>query len=149
MNRIGWCAALKPTPGSIEAVRALREIAHVEVVTSPLKTSPTWMAERVEWLERFYGFDYDEVHFVTKKFRVVGDFLIDDKPEHIAEWAAGMARLREDEVAGANRVPHALLWDMPYNQGTPPELPGLPGPAVVARVKSWDQVIALVEGFGR
>lgn len=148
VNRIGWCSALLPTPGSQDAVKALREVAHVEVVTSPLRTSPTWMAERVDWLERFYGFDSDEVHFITKKFRVAGDFLVDDKPEHIQEWAAGMARLREDEVRGVadyRREPEALLWDMPYNQGTLPHVSG----ATIERVRTWDRVVELAKEFAR
>jgi hypothetical protein len=147
VNRIGWCSALRPTPGSIEAVKELREHAHVEVVTSPLRSTATWMIERVEWLERFYGFDAEEIHFVSKKFRVVGDFLVDDKLDHIAQWSAGMASLRDDEVRGADygRVPHALLWDMPYNQALTIE--GSKGLAV--RVRDWDTVVSLVKEWAR
>ncbi len=125
VNRIGFCQSLCLIPGAKEAVKEIRKIAHVEVVTSPMGSSPTWMPERTEWLQRHFGFDSSEIHFVQKKFRVHGDVLVDDKTSHIVEWSnATHVRLADG---------HAILWDAPYNRGE--ELEG------VRRASNWEQAV--------
>ncbi len=131
-SRIGFCASLPPVAGAKEAVAEIRSFANVEVVTSPLGSSPTWMPERVEWLGRHFGFEAEDVHFVSKKFRVHGDLLVDDKPSHIHEWL-GAPNVAE---AGAQ----ALLWSAGYNQD-------VAMPPRSHRVASWPEVVAFARGF--
>jgi len=128
-KRIGFCSSLPVIGGAetIAAVRELRKIGHVEVLTSPLAGAPTWMSERVEWLERHFDFAPDDVHFVSKKFRVAGDVLVDDKPSHIIEWM-------DANVGGTG-----LLWTQPYNAQPVPNLD-------IRRVDSWSSIIEIVHG---
>lgn len=129
VNRIGFCSALRPVVGAKEGVERLRSLdVDVEVVTSPLLTSPTWMTERVEWLRRHFGFRKDQIHLVAKKHRVPGDFLVDDKPSHVGSW---MAATDDSPFRG-----HGLLWHAPYNEDA--EFVG-------TRVTSWGEVCGIVE----
>jgi 5'(3')-deoxyribonucleotidase len=131
VTRIGWCSNLPPIAGAKDAVEILRSLPNVgavEVVTAPLGSSPTWMPERVEWLNRHFGFASEEIHFIQKKWRVRGDLLLDDKPSHLVEWKA--------ERAGEK----PLLFDQPYNRG--PETEGL------VRVTSWNEVIEAAKDLG-
>lgn len=126
VNRIGWCSNLPTIAGAKEAVDALRELAQVEVVTSPLGSSATWMPERVEWLQRHFGFATEDIHFIQKKWRIRGDMLVDDKPSHISEW-------KEAFPAGC-----AFLWDQPYNRE---------GHEGMARACTWDTVVQAAAGM--
>lgn len=127
VTRIGFCAALPVVAGAKEAIGAIREFADVEVVTSPLGSSPTWMPERVEWLGRHFGFASEDVHFISKKWRVGGELLLDDKTSHIREW--------RDEVGG-----QSLIWDAPYNRDEVDDCD-------LVRVASWPEVLAYAKGF--
>lgn len=126
VNRIGWCAHLPVVEGAQEAVEKIRKMAHhVEVVTSPRASSPTWMPERTEWLKRHFGFHEHDVHFTSRKHRFRADVLVDDKTSHLEEW-------HPESDAGALPV----LWDAPYNRG---ETPG-----ALVRVTSWDEAVEQV-----
>lgn len=55
LDRRGFHDDLRPLPGSQEGLAALQDVAEVYVVTSYVKTSPTWVYERDKWLhEHFY-----------------------------------------------------------------------------------------------
>jgi len=129
VNRIGFCSALEPVEGAQEAIEHLRLFPNVEVevITSPLLSSPTWMTERHEWLRRHFGFKKDQVHLVASKHRVPGDFLVDDKPSHVYEWGGA------SQKAGWHGL--GLLWHAPYND----LLTG------GQRVHSWDQVSGIIQ----
>lgn len=127
VNRIGFCSSLRPVEGAREAVERLRELdAEVEVVTSPLLTSPTWMTERVEWLRRHFGFRKDQIHLVAKKHRVPGDFLVDDKPSHVGSW--------REAAKDAGWHGQGLLWSAPYNLDVED----------MGRVDDWAAVVEIV-----
>ena len=128
-NRIGFCSSLQPVEGAQDAVDNLRRLrdVEVEVVTSPLLSSPTWMAERHEWLRRHFGFKKDQVHLVAKKHRVPGDFLVDDKPSHVGSWS--------DRSKDAGFAGNGLLWSAPYNADSED---------VGIRVASWSDVYGIV-----
>lgn len=90
-------------PGSEEFVKALRQLGEVAVCTSPYKGAPFWIPERLEWLERHFGFKPDDVCVWSRKHWVQADVLIDDA--------------LHNALAYPGRV---LLLDQPWNQG---ELP--------------------------
>ncbi len=118
---MGFATSLPVFAGAVEGIERLRTIADVEFLTSPMHGSKTWVHERNEWLEKHFGAHHKDVHHVHKKFRMPGRVLIDDKVEHIAEW----------EAANPNGL--ALLWDRPYNRGTPHTV-----------VRDWETVYTVV-----
>ncbi len=100
----GFCSGLPPIEGAREMLDQVRELGDVYVVTSPFD-SPTWMREREAWLRIRMGVPSNRVIFASEKHVVRGHFLVDDKPEHVDEWAA--------ENSGGT----GFLVDRPYNQG--------------------------------
>jgi 5'(3')-deoxyribonucleotidase len=100
----GFCASLKPLPRAIEGIRKIREFCDIFAVTSPFH-SPTWVAERTEYLHRVFGFESHEVVHTASKHLVIGDALLDDKPSHIQGWAE----------AHPGGLP--MLWDIPNTKG--------------------------------
>jgi 5'(3')-deoxyribonucleotidase len=99
----GFCAALRPYLGAVEAVNQLREIGDVVVVTSPMH-SPHWAHERYVSLRDHFGFDRHNVISTAGKHWVAGDFLCDDSASHLAKWS--------HRWGTPNR---AFLIDRPYN----------------------------------
>lgn len=125
-NKAGFCSAFEVYDGAQAAVRRLQELTELFFVTAPMRSSPTWMPERVSWLERHFAVDHRHVVFASKKHIISGDFMVDDAPGNIAPWLA------------SNPGSVGLLWDRPYNRG--------PDAAGMARVSSWDDVLARVVG---
>lgn len=85
MNAPGWCSRLKPYPGSIDGVAALRDIADVYVVTAPMQ-GETWHRERERWLWDHFGLEEKRVVHTSSKHLVHGDVLIDDKDDNLVAW---------------------------------------------------------------
>jgi 5'-nucleotidase len=104
-------------PGAVEGVNALREIADVEVCTSPYKGSLTWVGERDLWLKQYFNFSPSDVHYTHKKHLMRADYLVDDRAEN-AEQFPGTG----------------VLWTRSYNRHS-----GHP-----VRVRSWDELIQVV-----
>jgi 5'(3')-deoxyribonucleotidase len=113
----GFCYALEPIPGAIEAVGKLRTEGHeVRFLTSAMPGADAWKAERMDWLKTHLGGwkrgfarwsscwpHTDYITFAHDKAAHPGDILIDDKPEHVSAWLA------------TGRP--AILVDQPYNRG--------------------------------
>lgn len=100
---VGFCGSFEPFPGAVEGVAALREVADVEFLTSPMHGSPTWVHERDAWLERHFGAHHRDVLHVRKKHRVKGDVFVDDYPQNVESW-------QQHHPNGT-----ALMWTRPYN----------------------------------
>lgn len=127
INMPGFATRLNPMPGAVEAVKKIAQIADVLFVTSPLKSSPTWAFDRTAWLQKHFGTEQgNKVASTGEKYAVSGDFLLDDKPEHCAEWHT------------ENPLGLAMLWSTGRNLTKPP-------PYGVAVVGNWPMVYALVE----
>lgn len=124
LSKPGYCTNLEPHPGTLEAISALRELTHVVIVTAPYM-SPTWMHERVLWLESRFGFARRDIVITEGKFLVGGGFFLDDKPLNVSEWA-------EEHPQG-----EAMLWATPNTNKMSDYDP--------FRVRSWDEVIARVQ----
>lgn len=125
----GFCAAIEPYPGAIEGVERLRPLVDLRAVTRPTH-GPHWYFERSEWLHRHLRIHPDDVHHTGHKEEISGDFLLDDRPKHVEDWA----------VHHPEGI--ALLWDQPYNRGEDGMLKAAPGNG--RRVRSWDEVIQAV-----
>jgi len=127
MAQPGYCTALQPLPGAREAIRELRNHVDVYVVTSPFHPSPTWVSERYTWLHEHFDFKPSEVINTSSKFVVVGDAILDDRPDNVTDWLE----------AHPQKV--GMLWHIPNTKALT-ELDHL-------RVHSWDQVIEKVKAL--
>ena len=116
----GWCAALKPTPGSTEAIEKLRGIVDVVAVTSHFPTSRTWVHERDTWLKQHFAFSSKEIVHTSAKYLVGGDGILDDNPDHVTSW------LREHPTG------LAMLWHIPNTRKLPYD---------DLRVRGWTEVL--------
>lgn len=105
IKRPGWCDEIPTTSAAAENVERLRAIGDVYIVTSPWRSSPTWVHERTRWCKRELGIDADHVIHTEAKHLIYGDIFVDDKPEHVRAWS--------------ERWPDgtAILFDMPHNRG--------------------------------
>lgn len=83
----GGCSSIPVYPEALEGIQKLRELVYIIAVTSPFSNSPTWMHEREQWLERHFGDAISYTIHAKHKERIHGDFLVDDKPEHVVAWA--------------------------------------------------------------
>jgi 5'(3')-deoxyribonucleotidase len=97
----GWCRALKPYPGAKAGVAAL---ADVYVVTSPFPGIPTWSSEREAWLAEHFSIPSKRVVHTSAKYICAGDFLVDDRTDHLVAWSVEHPR-------GT-----AVLWSTPHNR---------------------------------
>lgn len=128
IERPGFCASIKPTPGSLEAVKELQTFCEVVPVTSPFHSTP-WVNERTAWLGDYFGWKKREIVFTSAKHLVVGDGLADDKPDNVEAWAA----YHPDGVPMLWHIPNTrLLTD--YDK---------------YRVRSWQEVIDKMRSFVR
>lgn len=114
----GACAALAVYPGAVDFVERLRARHEVVIVTTPLKSSPTWASEREGWLMRHFGFGRADIIHTAGKHHIPG-VLVDD---NIGNCNAHVG------VGGA------ILLDRPYNQGV------VVGYAV-SRARNYDEVL--------
>jgi 5'(3')-deoxyribonucleotidase len=84
----GFCSTMEPYPHAHALLAGLQAIGDVTVVTAPYRGSPSWIAERIDWLERTFGLFGERVCVWSEKHRVEGDLLIDDGPKQVANFAA-------------------------------------------------------------
>jgi 5'(3')-deoxyribonucleotidase len=124
---------LQPMDGAADAVRRLRMVADVYVVTSPWDSCPTWEYERKAWLQRVMGIPKADVLMGPAKHIVAGDVFVDDKPETVAQWNRDQGWFSEGGRS------HAVLWDTPYNRRA--------DEGFDLRTSAWSDVLALVEAL--
>ncbi len=114
----GWCLGIDPYVGSVSAVQELRKVVDVYFLTAQMIDSPYWLWERTQWLKQHFQARDEDIIFTLSKQMVMGDVLVDDKPENIQHWSE------------AHPTKTAFLWDQPYNHHFEYE----------NRTKSWDLV---------
>ena len=78
---------LKPLDGAVAAVRALREIHDVIIVTAPFERSKTWIPQRIEWLKKHFDISPRNIIFTSRKELICGDVFVDDHPENVLAWS--------------------------------------------------------------
>lgn len=125
----GFCLDLEPYPEALEAVKKLKTLGDVWIVTSPHK-SKTWCWERIKWCERHLDISYKRVINASDKRLISGDLFLDDKPANLENWC--------NDQKGV-----ALLWDQTWNRDfpaiwhPPPVIKG----GLITRAKNWQQVL--------
>lgn len=100
----GFAARLKVYPGAKPALKAIKELADLFIVTVPVYTSLTWVYERTGWLKEHFGIESKHIVYTASKELVSGDIFIDDRPEHTSAW-------KEHNPNGI-----AVLWSQEYNK---------------------------------
>lgn len=124
-NQEGWCANIPPYAAALRALPEIMAKHDVYVVTSPWHSSKTWMHERTHWLNGHFGISPKRVIHAGCKKHVKGDVFIDDKPEHVLEWADNQAY----------HGPRALLFTQPYNRHVRKY------PSNMHRAYTWEDVL--------
>lgn len=104
MSTYDFWAQLPVVDGALRGINVLEALGHdIAWVTSPWARCDLWYGARLDWLEDAFGGAHDYLP-VECKWRVNGDFFIDDKPAHVASWS----RSHPDGTA--------ILFDHPYNR---------------------------------
>ena len=83
MEHPGFYADLEPFEGAAEALNTMLEEGHeVFIVTSPWVSNTTCASDKLRWVEKHIGKGWAKRTVITgDKTVVLGDILIDDKPE--------------------------------------------------------------------
>lgn len=99
----GFFRSLKPNPGSLDALKEMREIGlEPFICTSPWESSKYCIPEKLEWIENYLGKEWPRRTIITQdKTLVRGEILIDDKPEIIGVEKPAWKH---------------ILYDHPYNR---------------------------------
>ncbi len=123
----GFCLSIRPHPDARDAVNRLARLAEVWCVTSPWRSSPTWMAERTEWIAtHFPEIGEHRVIHASHKHLIDGGMFVDDKASHVQTWA--------------ERRPRGIgvLFDMHHNRADSVSAPN-------ASRSGWDGILRHVE----
>lgn len=116
-------------PGALEGVREVAKHADIIVISSVPERA---VYSRVYWLAR-RSIPCKELHITMERKSLIRphcDVYLDDGPHNIKDLAGNT-----DAVV--------LVWDQPWNANVS-EVDGR-----VVRVKSWNEVIGFIVGYGR
>jgi len=82
-NAEGFCRNMPPIEGGIEAIKEMAAMGiEVSICTSPLTSSKYCASEKFEWVDYYLGREWMKKLVITSdKTKVLGDYLIDDRPE--------------------------------------------------------------------
>lgn len=83
MNAPGFYESLEPVDGAADALSDMLDAGYdVAIVTSPWLANPTCASAKFASLDGHFGKGMSKRAIITSdKTRVIGDYLIDDKPE--------------------------------------------------------------------
>lgn len=88
----GFFTSLKPIPGAHDVLKKLHDEGH-EIVIVSAATLTNAPGEKYEWLSKHYPWiNRNRVFFAKEKYRVIGDFLIDDHHENVSKWCEHMGK---------------------------------------------------------
>lgn len=103
-EKAGFAATFELYDGAQEAVAEFKKVTDLYFVTAPMMTNPTWMQDRAQWLVRHFDVPANRICFITDKFVLQGDIMIDDSPKNIEGFLK------------TNPEGCGLLWERPYNK---------------------------------
>lgn len=113
VNKRGYAQTLDVMEGAAAAIDALARRHNVYFVTSPLKSSETWVHDRTKWIRRHFGQTLSNSIIYTKRKHMVDvDVLIDDNVEILKKWAD-----KRLERSDGQREIYPVVYHWPYNAG--------------------------------
>lgn len=116
---------LQAYPEAVDGMRLLGEVAEVYVITTYLRSAPTWVHDRDKWIMERFGIGKKRMVHTAAKHVFSGAALVDDKPQNVEEWQA------EHEGLG-------VLWRQPYN-----EVVKL-GDNIHYDARTWEEVVSMI-----
>ena len=123
----GFASRQKLYPGAKQGIKSLIKEGHeIDFVTSDWRGSKTWVYDRNHWLVKHFGSVGKNVTHTSRKHKVDGDMLIEDKWQNAKAWQ------------DAHPDGRAVIWDRPWNRSFEAGAHG------IVRVSSWDEVSALL-----
>lgn len=132
INSLGWAQRLELMPGAGDAIEALASRHEVVFVSKPLKTSATWVNDRYKWVRKHFGVTLaTEMISTAAKYRVDGDFLIEDRVGHATEW------MRVRTLRSPHRRHQPILYAWPYND--------VPEAANIPRLPDWKTIVEWID----
>jgi 5'-nucleotidase len=79
-SQLDFFRKLKPMPGAIEGFKFLRSKYDTAIATAPSMYNPLSYTEKALWVQDTFGFEVlNDLIEITKKDRLIGDYLIDDR----------------------------------------------------------------------
>ena len=114
LEQKGLFHAVKPLPGAIRGVQAIKNIKlsdntpayDINFLTAAIVT-PYALSEKAEWMKEYFPFiNPKNIIYAYRKELVKGDIFIDDSPKNLESW----------KKAWPNGTTIAI--DYPYNQNT-------------------------------
>lgn len=125
LNLPGRAFTIEPYPDAVESVVKLSLITDLYFVTAPVGTSRTWVYDRDQWLQLYFGPDLGKkVNYTSQKHICSGDFLVEDKPSTLSEWQY------------FNPKGTGILWERPYNEESTIE--------AAVRLSDWESLIMMI-----
>ena len=105
-------ADLPPIDGAIAGLREMMAAGHdVRICTAPLTAYRYCVPEKYEWVERHIGADFLPNVVVTKdKTLVLGDVLVDDRPEVTGLRTPAWRHVLYDQPYNRDRATPRMTW---------------------------------------
>lgn len=123
----GFADRLKLYHGAKDGIAMLKADGHeIDFVTSDWRGSKSWVYDRNHWLVKHFGSVGKNVTHTSRKHKVSGDILVEDKWQNALAWSE------------ANPEGRAVIWDRPWNREFHE------GPHGIVRVSSWGEIRALL-----
>jgi 5'(3')-deoxyribonucleotidase len=128
LDQPGVAENMPELPGAIAGVKSIAEHAEVFFLTSPMRSSRTWVYDRDRWLEKKFGTEQGgKIVSTHYKYLVTnGDVFIDDKVTHLEQWQESRAKCPGPFLP--------ICWAQPYNTDSS-----------VFRTDSWEAVAELAK----
>jgi 5'(3')-deoxyribonucleotidase len=131
INKPGFASSLDLMEGAGDAIERIASRHDVYFVTSPLKSSPTWVSDRTRWIRKHFGTTLaKKIIFTKMKYMIDGDCLIDDNIDILSDWMT-------KRMARSPGRPHwPMIYHWPYNVN---------GSSMMPRFTSWPNIVAALQ----
>lgn len=111
IRKPGIYSDLAPIDGAVDGLAVLNRDCDVLILSTPSR-EPETAAEKIRWCERHLPFlNRRQIMLGARKELVIGDYLIDDSPQHLVKWK---------DLGGAFGKGHfigeTITIDYPYNR---------------------------------
>lgn len=125
----GFWSTMPAIEGAIHGINKLLENKRIKtfIVTSPWYSAENCVPEKLKWIRKHIPkMPFGNIIFISPKFLIKGDIIIDDKPEHIKQWQGS----------------HAICYRQPWNEDV---IPGVPDSTTVFKANNWDSVNSIIK----